>query len=100
MINLVDDEDAWNALDEIHGQVGVKSDKAKGKEKEKESGGKPPWVPDDIDPVLEELPKWTLLAQVLQEIEEEMMRQESLGLSRSMCQLSCPSYARLRLTNQ
>lgn len=25
---------------------------------------KKPWVPDDMDPVLEELPKWSLLADV------------------------------------
>jgi len=42
-------------------------------------------VPDDMDPVLEELPKWSLLAEVLKEIEEEMMRQESLGATRSTC---------------
>ncbi|KIM83728.1 hypothetical protein PILCRDRAFT_97161 [Piloderma croceum F 1598] len=81
VINLVDDdeeEDAWDALDEIEGRVGVKSDKAKGKERER----KKPWVPDDMDPVLEELPKWSLLAEILKEIEEEMMRQESLGAAR------------------
>lgn len=31
-----------------------------------------------MDPTLEELPKWDLLAEVLKEIEEEMIRQESL----------------------
>ena len=84
MINLVDDDsddDAWAALDEIEGHVGVKSDKARGKEKEKRL----PWVPDDMDPVLEELPKWTLLADVLKEIEEEMIRQESVGAFRPAC---------------
>ena len=84
MINLVDDdeeEDAWDALDEIEGRVGVKSDKAKGKERER----KKPWLPDEMDPVLEELPKWSLLAEVLKEIEEEMMRQESLGAARPAC---------------
>jgi hypothetical protein len=86
VINLVDDEeeDAWDALDEIEGRVGVKSDKSKGKEREREQ--KKPWVPDDMDPVLEELPKWSLLAEVLKEIEEEMMRQESLGDSRPACE--------------
>ena len=84
MINLVDDdeeEDAWNALDEIEGRVGVKSDKAKGKEREWRN----PWVPDDMDPVLEELPKWNLLAEVMEEIEEEIMRQESVGAARPAC---------------
>ena len=55
------------------------SDKGKGKEKRKS------WIPDDMDPVLEELPKWSLLADVLKEIEEEMMRQESLSGFRPSC---------------
>jgi len=55
VINLIDEEDAWDALDEIEGRVGVKSDKSKGKEREREQ--KKPWMPDDVDPVLEELPK-------------------------------------------
>jgi len=32
--------------------------------------------------VLEELPKWSLLAAVLKEIEEEIMCQEGLGVGR------------------
>jgi DNA excision repair protein ERCC-4 len=83
VIILVDDDeqDAWDALDEMEGSVGPKkkSDKAKGKQKEE---AKKHWIPDDMDPVLEELPKWTLLARVLQEIEEEIMRQDSLGTFR------------------
>jgi DNA excision repair protein ERCC-4 len=63
------------------GCVGVKSDKAEGKERER----KKPWVPDDMDPVLEELLKWSLLAEVLKEIVEEMTRQESLGSARPAC---------------
>ena|ERR1700685_254251 len=86
VINLVDDdegedgeEDAWDALDEIEGRVGVKeSDKGKGKEKRKS------WIPDEMNPVLEELPKWNLLADVL-EIEEEMMRGESSSGFRPSC---------------
>ncbi|KAG0694267.1 hypothetical protein DFH29DRAFT_330248 [Suillus ampliporus] len=70
----VDDEDAWAALDEAHGITGSNSrDKGKGKEEKK------PWVPDNMSPVLEELPKWDLLADVLQEIEEELMRQEAVS---------------------
>ena len=46
MIDLVDDEDAWHALDETAGRVGDK-----GKEKDH----KPTWVPDGMDSVLEEL---------------------------------------------
>ncbi|KAG2072910.1 hypothetical protein BDR04DRAFT_1073253 [Suillus decipiens] len=70
----VDDEDAWAALDEVHGIAGSNSSE-NGKQKEE----KKPWVPDNMSPVLEELPKWDLLADVLQEIEEELMRQEALS---------------------
>jgi len=61
--NLLDDQDAWDALDEVEGRT--KRPKA--------------WIPDGMDPVLEELPKWELLSDVLQEIEEETLRQESLA---------------------
>ncbi|KAG2342616.1 hypothetical protein BDR05DRAFT_1060084 [Suillus weaverae] len=70
----VDDEDAWAALDEVHGIMGSNS-KDNGKQEEK----KKPWIPDNMSPVLEELPKWDLLADVLQEIEEELMRQEAVS---------------------
>jgi DNA excision repair protein ERCC-4 len=53
--------------------------KGKGKEKEE----KKPWVPDNMSPVLEELPKWDLLADILQEIEEEIMRQEAVSTRES-----------------
>ncbi|KAG1841602.1 hypothetical protein C8R48DRAFT_738799 [Suillus tomentosus] len=70
----VDDEDAWAALDEAHGLTRSNSgDNGKKKEEKK------PWVPDNMSPVLEELPKWDLLADVLQEIEEELMRQEAVS---------------------
>ncbi|KIM82237.1 hypothetical protein PILCRDRAFT_8062 [Piloderma croceum F 1598] len=32
-----------------------------------------------MDLVLQELPKWSLLVELLKEIKEEIMRQESLG---------------------
>ena len=75
LIDLLNDEeeDVWNPLDEIMGCVGVKrkkSDKARGEK---------PWVPNDMDPVLEELPKWSLLTEVLKEIEDQVVRQESFG---------------------
>lgn len=69
VIDLVDDEDAWDALDEAEGRVG-------GKSKEKEH--KPTWVPDGMDPVLEELPKWNLLSDVILEVEEEIIRQQTI----------------------
>jgi DNA excision repair protein ERCC-4 len=74
----VDDEDAWAALDEVHGITASKS-RDNGNEKEKQK----PWVPDNMSPVLEELPKWDLLADVLQEIEEELMRQEAVSTRES-----------------
>ncbi|KAG1811990.1 hypothetical protein EV424DRAFT_1419210 [Suillus variegatus] len=70
----VDDEDAWAALDEAHGLTGSNS-RDNGKKKEEKKS----WVPDNMSPVLEELPKWDLLADVLQEIEEELMRQEAVS---------------------
>lgn len=74
VIDQVNDEDAWDALDEIQGQSG---NKGKGKAVERK---RPNWLPDGMDMVLEELPKWSLLAEVLKEIEEEIMRQESAGM--------------------
>ena len=61
----IDDEDAWNVLDELEGNVSVKKSPSPTKKK---------WLPDGMEPVLEELPKWNLLADILQEIEEEMTR--------------------------
>lgn len=66
-----DDEDAWEALHELEGvYVAQKKDE------------RPRWLPRDMDPVLEELPKWSLVAAALQEIEEEMMRREAAMTSR------------------
>jgi DNA excision repair protein ERCC-4 len=74
----VDDEDAWAALDEAHNAM-KSNNRNKGKEKE----DRKPWVPDNMSPVLEELPKWDLLADILQEIEEEIMRQEAVSTRES-----------------
>jgi DNA excision repair protein ERCC-4 len=76
VIDLVDDEDAWDALNEAEG---IQVDK-KGKGKEKEDG-RPHWLPAGLDPVLEELPKWDLLTQVLDEIEEEIVKTETMRKS-------------------
>lgn len=49
------EEEAWDVLDEVQ-----------------ETTGKPllpKWLPSNITPVLEELPKWDLLAETLLEIE-------------------------------
>ena len=72
VIDLADDQDAWDALDEAEGITVV--DKGKGKE----TDSRPKWLPDGLDPVLEELPKWHLLSEILLEIEGEIIRQESL----------------------
>lgn len=73
-INLVDDDDVWQALDEIEGGPSVDKGMGKGNQKEQKLN----WLPEGMDPVLEELPKWNLLSEILQEAEEEMIRQESL----------------------
>ena len=73
VIDLADDEDAWNALDEAEG-ITRSADKGKGKETDL----RPKWLPDGLDPVLEELPKWHLLSEILLEAEGEIIRQESL----------------------
>ncbi|KDQ65067.1 hypothetical protein JAAARDRAFT_43863 [Jaapia argillacea MUCL 33604] len=71
-----DDEEGWAALNESEGLVGT--GKGNGKEKETERAE---WLPEGMTPILEELPKWDTLAEVLTEIEEEMMRLESMGRS-------------------
>ncbi|KAJ3515568.1 hypothetical protein NLJ89_g1672 [Agrocybe chaxingu] len=73
VIDLTEDEDAWAALDEAEGLARIPD---RGKEKEKD--GRPSWLPDGLEPILEELPKWNLLSEILLEAEGEMIRQESL----------------------
>ncbi|KAI0794969.1 hypothetical protein C8Q75DRAFT_748299 [Abortiporus biennis] len=75
-IHDVDDEDAWAALDEMEGMA------AKRPAFPQRAAQRPKWLPDGIEPVLEELPKWSLVAAALQEIEEEMIRRESQLSSR------------------
>lgn len=72
LADLVDDDDAWQALDEIEDTRGNNAGRGKGKEY------RPSWLPEGIEPILEELPKWNLLSEVLQEVEEETIRQETL----------------------
>ena len=63
----LDDEEAWEALRELEG----------GFISQKKTNDRPSWLPKNIHIVLEELPKWSLVAAALQEIEEEMMRREA-----------------------
>jgi DNA excision repair protein ERCC-4 len=53
-------EDEWEAVRELEGVAVKKSE----------------W-PEGMQPVLEELPKWSLVAAAMQEIEEEMIRRET-----------------------
>lgn len=77
VINLVDnDEDDWDALDEVEGRKSV-APRAK-KTKGKSDRQRPSWLPDGMEPILEELPKWTLLGEILKETEDEIIRQESV----------------------
>lgn len=74
VVDLTEDDDAWAALDEAEGFTPV-NNHLKDKDAE-QSQKKPSWVPSGLDPVLEELPKWNLLAQIIYEAEAEMIRQE------------------------
>ncbi|KAI0029603.1 hypothetical protein K488DRAFT_56035 [Vararia minispora EC-137] len=76
VIDLADDDDAWSALDEVE-QPNLSSKKQVAKDSKVPR--KPRWLPNNIKPVLEELPKWELLTETLKEIEEEIIRQESLS---------------------
>lgn len=84
VIDISDDEDAWEALDEVEGRIRGTPATTGGKDQDQiKSRPHPTWLPKSIEPVLEELPKWHLLAETLNEIEEEIMRQESLSSSAS-----------------
>ncbi|KAG6830412.1 hypothetical protein H0H87_008195 [Tephrocybe sp. NHM501043] len=71
VVDAVDDDDAWAALDEVEFSAPIGAD-ASSRE------ARPSWIPRGMEPVLEELPKWSLLADILQEAEEEVLRQESM----------------------
>ncbi len=90
----IDDEYAWAILDEMERRTGdanptsarTKTTSAARQSKERPYAKKK-WLPEAMDPVLEELPKWKHIADVLQEIEEEMIRRQSQLSSRE------PSFA-------
>ncbi|KAI8974614.1 hypothetical protein BD414DRAFT_181511 [Trametes punicea] len=91
VVHEVDEEEAqWALLDELEAEARGESSRdaatsgGKGKETEKaKDGSRKKWLPEGMEPVLEELPKWYLLADILHEIEEEMMRLEPLLTSHS-----------------
>ena len=73
----VDDEEAWAALNEAEGlEPSVQREKPKKK-----------WIPEGMQPMLEEHPKWSLLAEVLQEIEDEIVRMEATNHISQLCRL-------------
>ncbi|KAE9391336.1 hypothetical protein BT96DRAFT_781193, partial [Gymnopus androsaceus JB14] len=76
VIDLDDDDEAWDAVFELEGRPSVP------RQTKKKAGKRPEWIPKDMHPVLEELPKWSLLADVLEEIEGEIVRMESTVTSR------------------
>ncbi|KAF9075743.1 hypothetical protein BDP27DRAFT_953568 [Rhodocollybia butyracea] len=75
-IDLDDDDEAWNAIFELEGRPSAPPRATKSGTKRHE------WIPKDIHPVLEELPKWSLLVEILEEIEGEILRMESTITSR------------------
>ncbi|CDO72250.1 hypothetical protein BN946_scf184970.g102 [Trametes cinnabarina] len=90
VVNPADEEEEaqWAALEEMEAEARGEPSRtaagatSKGKEKAKERPRKK-WLPEGMEPVLEELPKWSLLADILHEIEGEMMRLEPLSTSYS-----------------
>ena len=82
VIDISDDEEAWEALDEAEGRIrGAPTTTGRQDQDLIKSCPRPTWLPRSIEPVLEELPKWHLLAETLKEVEEEIMRQESFSSS-------------------
>ncbi|KAM5544490.1 hypothetical protein V8D89_002150 [Ganoderma adspersum] len=83
VVNLIDEEDEWAILDEIEAEAEGRASGSKPSAKGKEREVRPSWLPDGMEPVLEELPKWGLLADVLHEVEEEMIRRAPMLSSHS-----------------
>lgn len=83
VIEISDDEDEWEALEEAEGIVRSIPGTTGTRKKAREAQLRPTWLPKNLEPVLEELPKWHLLAETVKEIEEEIMRQDSLSTSAS-----------------
>ncbi|KAF7331499.1 ERCC4 domain-containing protein [Mycena kentingensis (nom. inval.)] len=65
-----EEDDAWAILDEADNNTTKPTDT------------RPQWLPHGLEPVLEELPKWGLLADILHEIEEEILRIETADMTR------------------
>lgn len=65
-----EDEQAWEALDEIEGIVGGRITS--------QGNNQSAW-PNGLEPTLEEQPKWARLVDILNEIEEEIRSQQISG---------------------
>jgi len=74
VVDLTEDDEAWAALDEIQGRLTEKDGGDDGNKTEV----RPKWIPEGLEPVLEELPKWNLLSEILLEAEGEIIRQENM----------------------
>ncbi|KAM5544497.1 hypothetical protein V8D89_002157 [Ganoderma adspersum] len=83
VVNLIDEEDEWAILDEIEAEAEGRASGSKPSAKGKGREVRPSWLPDGMEPVLEELPKWGLLGDVLHEVEEEMIRRAPMLSSHS-----------------
>ena len=83
VIEISDDEDEWEALEEAEGIVHRALDTTVTGKNATKAHLRPAWLPKNLEPVLEELPKWHLLAETVKEIEEEIMRQDTLSTSAS-----------------
>lgn len=59
-------DDAWDVLDEIEGRPAAR------RADDDQPPGWKPWMPRGMQPVLEELPKWQILVEVLDDIEQTM----------------------------
>ncbi|CAL1710551.1 unnamed protein product [Somion occarium] len=70
-VSDADDDQDWDVLNELEGRAKNLTSEAS------TSNRRPRWLPDGMEPVLEELPKWTLVGAALQEIEEEMIRRST-----------------------
>ncbi|QRV78347.1 DNA excision repair protein ERCC-4 [Ceratobasidium sp. AG-Ba] len=75
-------DDDWDVLDEMEGRVGAGQGRRE---------ARPKWLPHNMEPVLEELPKWGVLAEVLKEIDETIIAnsmQNSPGTNTTLVMVS------------